>query len=374
MPGDRIEVAGVLTGADLARLDDKGLAAAIPGTTVFARVSPDQKSRIITVARSTGADVAFMGDGVNDAVAIHHADVGISVDSGTDVAKDAADVVLLEKDLGVLATGVMEGRRIFANTMKYVLMATSSNFGNIFSAAGASLFLSFLPLLPSQILLNNLLYDTGQLAIPTDNVDPETLARPAAWDIKFVRHFMYIFGPLSSVFDFITFWILLSLLHAGPTEFRSGWFVESIATQTLIIYVVRTRRIPFFRSRPSLPMLLVPTAAAAIGIALPFTGLSQVLGFTPLPASFFLVLVVLIVAYMVLVDVGKSLFYRAYGERPAMAAAQPATGPQRAVRRLHRRAAPFMVHALTGPGRFLLRRGAPVQPRASAVPGRPARR
>ena len=276
-----IEVAGVMNGTDLAKLDDKGLAAAIPETTVFARVSPDQKSRIIGVARSTGKDVAFLGDGVNDAVAIHHADVGISVDSGTDVAKDAADVVLLEKDLGVLATGVMEGRRIFANTMKYVLMATSSNFGNIFSAAGASLFLAFLPLLPSQILLNNLLYDTGQLAIPSDNVDPETLARPAAWDIRFVRQFLYVFGPLSSVFDFITFWVLLALLHAGPTEFRTGWFVESIATQTLIIYVIRTRRTPFFRSRPSLPMLLVPTAAAAIGVVLPFTGLSHVLGFTP---------------------------------------------------------------------------------------------
>ena len=376
-----IEVAGIMTGTDLVKLDDKGLAAAIPKTTVFARVSPDQKSRIIVVARSTGKDVAFMGDGVNDAVAIHHADVGISVDSGTDVAKDAADVVLLEKDLGVLATGVMEGRRIFANTMKYVLMATSSNFGNIFSAAGASLFLSFLPLLPSQILLNNLLYDTGQLAIPTDNVDPETLARPAAWDIKFVRHFMYIFGPLSSVFDFITFWILLSLLHAGPTEFRSGWFVESIATQTLIIYVIRTRRTPFFRSRPSLPMLLVPTAAAAIGIVLPFTGLSHVLGFTPLPASFLLVLVVLIVAYMVLVDVAKSLFYRAYVERPAVpsaqpstAAAQPATDP-RSVRQLHRRAAPFVVKVLTGPGGFLLRRSATDgQPPPSAGPGRLARR
>jgi Mg2+-importing ATPase len=242
------------------------------------------------------------------------------------------------------------------------------------------LFLSFLPLLPSQILLNNLLYDTGQLAIPTDNVDPETLARPAAWDIRFVRHFMYIFGPLSSVFDFITFWILLSLLHAGPTEFRSGWFVESIATQTLIIYVIRTRRTPFFRSRPSLPMLLVPTAAAAIGIVLPFTGLSHVLGFTPLPASFLLVLVVLIVAYMVLVDVAKSLFYRAQAERPAVPSAQPPIGAQpaadpRSVRQLHRRAAPFVVKTLTGPGRFLLRRSATDgQPQASAAPGRLVRR
>ena len=356
-----INVAGVMNGADLAKLDDQGLAAAIPGTTVFARVSPDQKSRIIAVARSTGQDVAFMGDGVNDAVAIHHADVGISVNSGTDVAKDAADVVLLEKDLGVLATGVMEGRRIFANTMKYVLMATSSNFGNIFSAAGASLFLSFLPLLPSQILLNNLLYDTGQLAIPTDHVNPEAVARPAAWDIRFVRHFMYIFGPLSSAFDFITFWILLSPLHAGPTEFRTGWFVESIATQTLIIYVIRTRRIPFFRSRPSLPMMLVPTAAAAIGIVLPFTALGHVLGFTPLPAAFFLVLVALIVAYIALVDVAKALFYRAHDARaavpsaqPPISGAQPTTDP-RSVRRLHRRAAPFVVHALTGPGQWLLR-------------------
>jgi len=205
----------------LSKLDNQKLTAAIPGTTVFARVSPDQKSRIITAARSTGQDAAFMGDGVNDAVAIHHADVGISVDSATDVANDAADVVLMEKDLGVLANGVMEGRRIFANTMKYVLMATSSNFGNMFSAAGASLFLMFLPMLPSQILLNNLLYDTGQMVIPTDNVDPEQLARPAAWDITFVRRFMAVFGPLSSIFDFITFWILLSVLHAGHAEFRA---------------------------------------------------------------------------------------------------------------------------------------------------------
>ena len=204
-----VDVEAVLTGAELERLDDEALAAAIPHTTVFARVSPDQKSRIIKLARRGGADVAFLGDGVNDAVALHAADVGISVESATDVAKDAADIVLLDKDLGVLADGVMEGRRIFANTMKYVLMATSSNFGNMFSAAGASLFLSFLPMLPSQILLNNLLYDVGQLAIPTDRVDPEVLARPAAWDIAFVRRFMAVFGPVSSVFDFMTFFVML---------------------------------------------------------------------------------------------------------------------------------------------------------------------
>ena len=227
----------MLTGREIESLDDEQLAGAIPGTTVFARIGPDQKSRIIKVARRAGKDVAFLGDGVNDAVALHHADVGISVNSGTDVAKDAADVVLLDKDLGVLAEGVMEGRRIFANTMKYVLMATSSNFGNMFSAAGASAFLSFLPMLPSQILLNNLLYNAGQLVIPTDRVDPEALARPAAWDMRFIRRFMSVFGPVSSIFDFLTFWIMLALLHAGHGEFRTGWFVESIATQTLVLFV-----------------------------------------------------------------------------------------------------------------------------------------
>ena len=252
----------MLTGEEVDALDDDRLEAAIPTTTVFARISPDQKSRIIKVARRTGKDVAFLGDGVNDAVALHHADVGISVDSGTDVAKDAADVVLLDKDLGVLADGVIEGRRIFNNTMKYVLMATSSNFGNMFSAAGASAFLTFLPMLPSQILLNNLLYNTGQLVIPTDRVDPEALARPAAWDMRFIRRFMSVFGPVSSIFDFLTFWVMLAVLHAGHVEFRTGWFVESIATQTLVIYVIRTRRVPFFKSRPSWPMLVVPTGAA----------------------------------------------------------------------------------------------------------------
>ena len=264
----------MLTGADIDRLDDPALLAAIAHTTVFARVSPEQKSRIVKVARTGAVDVAFLGDGVNDAVALHAADVGISVESATDVAKDAADIVLLEKDLGVLADGVTEGRRIFANTMKYVLMATSSNFGNMFSAAGASLFLSFLPMLPSQILLNNLLYDVGQLAIPGDRVDPEVLARPAAWDIAFVRRFMAVFGPVSSIFDFLTFFVMLVVLNAGHAEFRTGWFVESLATQTLVVFVIRTRRSPSYTSRPSRAMIVLPIACASVGALLPITPLA----------------------------------------------------------------------------------------------------
>ena len=302
----------MLSGPELEALDDDQLEAAIATTTIFARIGPDQKSRIIKVARRTGRDVAFLGDGVNDAVALHHADVGISVDSGTDVAKDAADVVLLDKDLGVLADGVMEGRRIFANTMKYVLMATSSNFGNMFSAAGASVFLTFLPMLPTQILLNNLLYDSGQLAIPTDRVDPEALARPAAWDMRFIRRFMSVFGPISSIFDFLTFWVMLYVLDAGHTEFRTGWFVESIATQTLVIYVIRTRRVPFFTSRPSLPMLLVPTGGGAGGGGAALHGARHAARVHAAPHD---VLPHPLrrwwSAYLVLVELAKTRFYRA---------------------------------------------------------------
>ncbi|MDQ2894938.1 MAG: magnesium-translocating P-type ATPase [Actinomycetota bacterium] len=332
-----LDVQTSLTGAELDRLDDDALAAAIPHTTVFARVSPDQKSRIIKLARRDGADVAFLGDGVNDAVALHAADVGISVESATDVAKDAADIVLLDKDLGVLADGVMEGRRIFANTMKYVLMATSSNFGNMFSAAGASLFLSFLPMLPSQILLNNLLYDVGQLAIPTDRVDAEVLARPSAWDITFVRRFMAVFGPVSSVFDFMTFYVMIVVLNAGHSEFRTGWFVESLATQTLVVFVIRTRRVPFLRSTPSRAMIVLPIACAAIGALLPFTPLAHLLGFASLPLEFFLILVGMIAAYLVLAEVVKARFYKVQS-RPRI---EKPTRAGRHERHVRRRAARF---------------------------------
>jgi Mg2+-importing ATPase len=336
-----LELGQVLNGTDLDALDDDALATVIPNATVFARVSPEQKSRIITVARRLGDDVAFLGDGVNDAVALHAADVGISVDSATDVAKDAADIVLLDKDLGVLADGVMEGRRIFANTMKYVLMATSSNFGNMFSAAGASLFLSFLPMLPSQILLNNLLYDAGQLAIPTDRVDPEVVARPAAWNIGFVRRFMATFGPISSIFDFLTFFVMLGILHASHAEFRTGWFVESLATQTLVVFLIRTRRVPFFRSKPSVGMLITPVSMALLGAILPFTPLAHLLGFSTLPFTFFLILFAMILTYLALVEFAKGLFFARESSRPERA---PTTPEQRHGRRIRKRARRFVRH------------------------------
>ncbi|OBI12229.1 magnesium-translocating P-type ATPase [Mycobacterium sp. E2327] len=300
---------GTATGADLEPLDDDAFAEAARNNTIFARISPEQKARLIVSLRRHGRSVGFLGDGVNDALALHAADVGISVDSATDVAKDAADVVLLEKDLGVLATGVAEGRRIFANTIKYVLMGTSSNFGNMFSAAAASALLPFLPMLPSQILLNNLLYDSSQLAIPTDRVDEEQLHAPSHWNVAFIRRFMLIFGPISSLFDFLTFGLMLGVLHAGVVEFRTGWFVESLATQTLIIFAIRTRKVPFFRSRASVPLTVTSLTVVAIGVALTISPLAHTLGFTPLPWQFFAVLAGFVVVYLFLVELAKLMFY-----------------------------------------------------------------
>jgi Mg2+-importing ATPase len=305
-----IDVRGTLTGTQLDQLDDSALARALPVTTIFARVTPEQKSRVIRAQRSLGATVGFLGDGVNDAVALHDADVGISVEGATDVAKDAADIVLLAKDLGILADGIGEGRRVFANTIKYVLMGTSSNFGNMFSAAGASLFLSYLPMLPTQILLNNLLYDVGEMTIPTDNVDAEQLRRPDHWDTRLIRRFMLFFGPISSIFDFATFGVMLWVFNADAQLFRSGWFVESLATQSLVIFAIRTRRVPFLRSRPSLPLTVATLGVVAIGVALPFSPLAPKLGFTSLPATFLAAVAGMVVVYLVLIELGKRRFYR----------------------------------------------------------------
>jgi Mg2+-importing ATPase len=348
----------VLTGTEIEGMDDEALAGAVTGARVFARVSPEQKARIVTVLRRTHS-VGFLGDGVNDALALNRADVGISVDSATDVAKDAADVVLLEKDLGVLADGVMGGRRIFANTIKYLLMGTSSNFGNMFSAAAASAFLTFLPMLPGQILLNNLLYDSSQLAIPTDRVDREQLRKPAHWDIRAIRRFMVVFGPISSLFDFATFALMLGVFHAAPEEFRAGWFVESLATQTLIVFAIRTRRIPFLRSRASAALTASVLAVVALGAVLPYTPIGAVVGFWMLPADFFLALVGMVVLYLVLVETAKHFYYRSADARAAReaparaeerAAARVAVGLHHARTRVHRRAAPFLVH--TGRAKF----------------------
>ncbi|MGN6132136.1 MAG: magnesium-translocating P-type ATPase [Nocardioidaceae bacterium] len=328
-----LPVSGVLTGQDLDRIaDDDALEEAVSRTTVFARVSPNQKARIVRAQRRSGLDVAFLGDGVNDALALHAADVGVSVDSAADVAKDAADIVLLEKDLAVLADGVVEGRRIFANTMKYVLMGTSSNFGNMFSAAVASAVLPFLPMLPSQILLNNLLYDSSQLAIPTDNVDEDQLRRPAHWDLGLIRRFMLGFGPLSSLFDFATFAIMLWGFGAGASLFHSAWFVESLATQTLVIFVIRTRRLPL-RSHPSAPLLASALTAVVVGATLPFTPLAPDLGFVPLLGHVMATIAVLVLGYLVLAEVAKRRFARPPVQR-ARRTRQPG-------HRIHRRAARF---------------------------------
>ncbi|MEU9044797.1 MULTISPECIES: magnesium-translocating P-type ATPase [unclassified Kitasatospora] len=341
-----LPVARTLTGQDIAALDDRQLAVAAQESTVFARVSPEDKARIVRALRRRGRAVGFLGDGVNDALALHCADIGLSVDTATDVAKDAADVVLLEKDLGVLAEGVAGGRRIFANTIKYVLMGASSNFGNMFSAAGASLVLSFLPMLPSQLLLNNLLYDSSQLAIPTDRVDAEQLAAPSHWDISLIRRFMLVFGPVSSVFDFATFWVMLGVFHAGPALFRSGWFVESLATQTLVIFAIRTRRVPFLRSRPSRPLSAAALGVVALGIVLPMSPLAPALGFQPLPAGFFLALVVMTGLYLLLIEIAKRLFF-GRTPRPTVAPA----GRRGHEHRVQRRASRFSHLGPLAPGR-----------------------
>nr|WP_294863579.1 magnesium-translocating P-type ATPase [uncultured Pseudogulbenkiania sp.] len=305
-----LPVKTLLTGAQIDQLDDPALAAQAQHTDVFCRVSPPQKSRILRALRRRGHVVGFLGDGVNDAPSLHDADVGISVDSGVDVAKDAADMILLEHDLGVLHDGVIEGRRTFANVMKYIMMGTSSNFGNMFSMAGASLALPFLPMLPVQILLNNLLYDTSEIPIPLDDVDAAYLRYPHDWDAGFILRFMLTLGPVSSLFDFLTFYLLLTVFHAQEALFHTGWFIESIATQVLVIFVIRTRAAPWL-SRPN--PWLAGTALAVVGAAvlLPFTSLADLLGFVAPPAELLLLIAVLTLVYLCGAEAAKRWFYHA---------------------------------------------------------------
>ena len=259
--------------------------------------------------KKSGRIVGYMGDGINDAAALHAADVGISVADAVDVAKEAADFVLLEKDLGVLERGVREGRATFANTMKYVFMATSANFGNMFSMAGASLFLTFLPLLPKQVLLINLLTDLPEMTIATDMVDPEMVERPRRWDIGFIRRFMIVFGVISSAFDFLTFGLLILALHAKESELRTGWFVESVVSSALIVLVVRTRR-PFYQSRPGHPLLIATLLVVGLTLLLPYSPLAPLFGFVPLPPVFLAALGPIILLYVVAAEAAKSVFYQ----------------------------------------------------------------
>ncbi|MDE3089185.1 MAG: HAD-IC family P-type ATPase, partial [Chloroflexota bacterium] len=278
-------------------------------TAVFARVSPAQKNRIIIALRNRGHVVGYIGDGINDAPSLHTADVGISVASAVDVAKDAADIILLERGLRVLHNGIIEGRKAFGNVMKYLLMGTSSNFGNMFSMAGASLILPFLPMLPTQILLNNFLYDFSQITIPTDNVDDTFVRKPRKWNISFLRDFMIVIGPISSIFDFLTFFVMLNFFHASESLFHTGWFVESLATQTLVLFVIRTFGNPL-RSRPSHPLAITTTLIVLIGIALPFSPLADMLGFTALPLGYFVFLAAATATYLLLVQWVKGILMR----------------------------------------------------------------
>ena len=304
-----VAIEGVLTGTELAAMNDDALRARVESVNLFCRVNPAQKNRIILALKARGHVVGYLGDGINDAPSLHTADVGISVEGAVDVAKQAAAMILLEHDLMVLHQGILEGRRTFGNVMKYIMMATSSNFGNMFSMAAATLFLPFLPMLPLQILLNNLLYDVSEITLPLDNVDKEDLAQPKRWDMGFIRNFMLTIGPISSLFDFLTFYLLISLFNAHETLFRTGWFVESIATQVLVIFVIRTRRNPL-RSHPNRWLVLTSVGVVILAIMLPFTPLAPYLGFTPLPLSFFGLLTALLVSYLVMVEGGKQWFYR----------------------------------------------------------------
>ena len=302
-------VMGVLSGSEIQQMDDPSLTVRVRETNLFCRVTPAQKNRIILSLKAQGHTVGFLGDGINDAPSLRSADVGISVDSAVDVAKAAADMIMLRHDLNVLHSGVQEGRRTFVNIMKYIMMGTSSSFGNMFSMAGATLFLPFLPMLPTQILLNNLLYDVSELPIPMDNVDTAYLTHPRHWDTTFIRNFMWVVGPVSSVFDFLTFFILLKVFGADEQLFHTGWFIESIATQVLVIFVIRTRGNPF-KSRPNIALTVTSLTVVLVAVALPFTPVAAQLGFVVPPPLFYMILPGMVLCYLLAVEFVKRYFYR----------------------------------------------------------------
>jgi P-type Mg2+ transporter len=299
----------ILAGSDLRSLSDEALLRQVNDVNVFAEVEPNQKERIILALKKAGNVVGYMGDGINDASALHAADVGLSVESAVDVAKESADIVLLEKDLSVLANGVKEGRKTFANTLKYVFMATSANFGNMFSMAGASLFLSFLPLLPRQILLTNLMTDFPETTIGTDNVDSEMVEHPRRWDVKFIRNFMIVFGILSSVFDYIAFGVLLFVLNSPMELFRTGWFIESVLSASLIVLVIRSRK-PFFKSYPGKYLMLATIVIVSLTLIFPFTPLGKLFGFAQPSLLVLALMSIIVVFYVISGEVVKRIFYK----------------------------------------------------------------
>jgi Mg2+-importing ATPase len=302
----------VLLGGQVEKMSDAELALAADKTTLFARLSPAHKQRIIKTLQAAGHVVGFLGDGINDAPALRAADVGISVDTAVDIAKESADAILLEKDLHVLEEGVLEGRKVFANILKYVRMGASSNFGNMFSFVGGTLFLPFVPMAPLQILTNNLLYDFSQVPIPTDDVDPELIARPRPWSMGAITRFIIFIGPCSSIFDYTTFFIMIYCFGglANESLFQTGWFVESLLTQTLIIHVIRTNRIPFLQSWASWPLIVTSVIIMIFGAWLPFSPLAHTLGFTPLPAEYWPLIFLTLVCYVALTQVVKTWLYR----------------------------------------------------------------
>ena len=306
----------LLLGSQIEAMSEAELAEAVNATSVFAKLAPAHKERIIHALQSKDHVVGFMGDGINDAPALKAADVGISVDSAVDIAKESSDIILLENNLLILEQGVLEGRRVFGNIIKYIKMAASSNFGNMFSVVGASVFLPFLPMLPIQVLINNLLYDFSQTTIPTDEVDADWLTKPRKWEIGEIQRFILFIGPISSIFDYLTFFIMLYLFNSwqNPALFHTGWFVESIFTQTLIIHIIRTNKIPFIESRASWPLITTSLIIVAVGAWLTVSPLADTLGFVALPPLYWLLLAIMLLCYMILTQLVKTWFIRRFGE------------------------------------------------------------
>ncbi len=308
-----LDVKGLVTGDIVEKASDNELKELVKTTNIFSRLSPMQKERVINALHANGHIVGYLGDGINDAPALKSSDVGISVNNAVDIAKESADIILLKKSLMVLEDGVTEGRKTFGNIVKYIKMGSSSNFGNMFSMTGGSIFLPFLPMLPIQILLNNFLYDLSQIAIPTDEVDKEYLMKPRPWDVQYIKRFMIIIGPISSIFDFITYGVMLFIFHAPAQLFHTGWFIESLCTQTLVIHVIRTSKVPFIESRPSGFLIFASIFIVGLGILIPFSPLARAFGFVPPPPAYFIALLVIVVSYLFLVQIVKKWFIKKFG-------------------------------------------------------------